>query len=70
MNIDLWSMLREVRHEAWAAVATIGRSFFEALLNMMFSGNIFHAILVIAFIVFFILKSWRLIAKVIVHAEI
>ena len=70
MEIDWWSLFREARHTAWEYVGTISRSFFEALMNMLFGGDPFQTILAILMIGVFIYTSWRAILKIFVRASI
>ena len=70
MNVDWWSFFREIRQGAWETVATIGRSFFEVLINMIFGGDPLQAILAIGFVIFFVYTSWRLIVKLFIRNAI
>ncbi len=70
MKMDWWSLFREARHTAWEYVGTIGRSAFEALMNMLFGGDLFQVFLAILIIGAFIYTSWRAILKIFVRASI
>ena len=69
MKMDWWSLFREARHTAWEYVGTIGRSAFEALMNMLFGGDPFQAILAILMIGVFMYTSWRALAKIFVRTS-
>lgn len=70
MEIDWWSLFREARHTAWEYVGTISRSAFEALVNMLFYGDLFQTLLALLIIGAFIYTSWRVVVKIFIRANI
>jgi hypothetical protein len=65
MNIDWWSLMREMRVEAWKNVGTILSGLLEQFWKMLTSGDPLQAILVVALFAVLIYTSGRAVLKLI-----